>query len=519
MTLRRYLSNLVSPISPRRPRTASIQSPNSVRSPLEDLRDFWKAAFEESLEQGEEFRAAALARIQAQRGLLSDAEVWDLQTMNDGLVVERNDLSDFAQSPERLSFEIVSRASRYKSRAQSLYSEVREVVRRSQASIEGAQARASECKRAEQRGAVTRHAGVSDNCQRRSAAIYSGSHQSARDHGTELCDSPPAYDSCSSSSWYSRSPPASSDRYEAITGFVSKTHRSAWDAADENLNLGIRQASSGPGTNDTILPSFETQAVDVGQWAADVGRRVEVAAKRRGLGACKRRSTQSDISEQSEFSPGPPTPHSSPQSSPPSADLSASPAFLKRLDDALKGVNISVADPEVEGFENHSQEFIAASFMMHRTSPTRVLGYGKTHMLRGPRSPIRATQSQLNPVLPLPFRPVPDLRRAASQPQLQMRGPRERLPVLFTQEDVDTLRIMTSNLRSPISPRTDEDEDEDYGECEDLFSDDCTVETASVVVQPYGHSRANTVDRPIVCSPELFPFKTPTSTRFEGVRH
>ena len=41
------------------------------------------------------------------------------------LVVERDDLSDFAQSPERLSFEIVSRASRYKSRAQSLYSEVK----------------------------------------------------------------------------------------------------------------------------------------------------------------------------------------------------------------------------------------------------------------------------------------------------------------------------------------------------------------------------------------------------------
>ena len=201
MTLKRYLSTLVSPISPRRPRTSTestaIDSPVSVRSPIEDLRDFWKKTFDESLERGEEYREAALARIRDHREFLSAAEVWDLQIMNDGyvplgctreflpiyivhrLVVERDDLSDFAQSPERLSFDIVSRASRYKSRAQSLYSEVKvssasalvcgrrsryrlqEVVRRSQASLESARARASECERKERRRGVTRHATIS----------------------------------------------------------------------------------------------------------------------------------------------------------------------------------------------------------------------------------------------------------------------------------------------------------------------------------------------------------------------
>lgn len=88
MTLKRYLSTLVSPISPRRPRAStSIDSPVSVRSPIEDLRDFWKKTFNESLARGEEYREAALARIRDQRAYLSAAEVWDLQTMNDGYVL------------------------------------------------------------------------------------------------------------------------------------------------------------------------------------------------------------------------------------------------------------------------------------------------------------------------------------------------------------------------------------------------------------------------------------------------
>lgn len=90
MTLKRYLSTLVSPISPRRPRTStesiSHDSPVSTRSPIEDLRDFWKKTFNESLERGEEYREAALARIRDQREYLSAAVVWDLQTMNDGYV-------------------------------------------------------------------------------------------------------------------------------------------------------------------------------------------------------------------------------------------------------------------------------------------------------------------------------------------------------------------------------------------------------------------------------------------------
>lgn len=101
--------------------------------------------------------------------------------------------------------------------------------------------------------------------------------------------------------------------------------------------LELRQGPSGPGTNETILARLDRQAVDVGQWAADIGRHMEDVTRRRGT--CHRRSTQSDLSEQSDFSPGPPTPRSSPQSSPASADLSASPAFLKRLDDALKGLS------------------------------------------------------------------------------------------------------------------------------------------------------------------------------------
>jgi len=431
--------------------------------------------------------------------------------------VERDDLSDFAQSPERLSFEVVSRASRYKSRAQSLYSEVREVVRRSQASIESAQMRASEYRHAEQRGAVTRHADVSDSLPCGSSAMHSRSQQSAEGHyaSAELCDPPPAYDSSSSSSSYSRSPLASSDRRAALIGSVSKPHGSSWETATDDENYGIGQVSSAPGTNETILPTAARQGVDVGQWAADIGRHIDAVAQR--CGPYERRSTQSDLSELSEFSPGPPTPHSSPQSSLPSVDLSASPAFLKKLDDALKGLNVSLTGPDVESAEDHSQVFVDTSFTMHRTSPTHLLSRGKMHMLRGPRDPIRATQSQLNPVFPLPFRPVPDLRRAASQPQLQSRAPRERLPVLFTREDMEVLRVMTSDLRSPTSPHTDDDEDSENGE--DLFKDDCTVETASVVVQPYGHSRANTIDRPIICSPQGFPLRTPTSSRFEGVKH
>lgn len=150
--------------------------------------------------------------------------------------------------------------------------------------------------------------------------------------------------------------------------------------------------------------------------------------------------------------------------------------------------------------EDHSQESIGAPFALSRMSPTHVQRYDRLYMPRGPRSPIRATQSQLNPVLPLPFRPMPDLRRAASQPQLQSRLPRERVPMPFSHEDTHPLRIMTSGLRSPLSARSDEDED--YDDEEDLLTDECTVETASIVVQPYGHSRTNTIERPIMCSLE-----------------
>ncbi|KZT71770.1 hypothetical protein DAEQUDRAFT_96452 [Daedalea quercina L-15889] len=515
MTLKRYLSTLVSPVSPHRPRT-SIESPVSVRSPIEDLRDFWKKTFEESLGRGEEYREAALAGIHAQRGLLSDAEVWDLQTMNDGLMVERDDLSDFAQSPERLSFDIVSRASRYKSRAQSLYSEVKEVVRRSQASLDSAhRVRAPDYPHAARRGMVTRHADVSGSLPREASATYSLSHESryanGRYAGAEHCVSPPAYDDSSSSSCDSRSQAASFDRHEALIGSVSKPHGSLWEIVQADENYGTRQASLGPGTNETMFPRLETQPVDVGKWIANTGRYMDIAARRRGV--YTRRSTQSDLSEQSEFSPGPPTPHSSPQSSPPSANLSASPAFLKKLDDALKGLNVTSSECDVGSAEDHSQEFTS---MISPTSPTRLLRHDKMYMLRGPRDPIRATQSQLNPVLPLPFRPVPDLRRAASQPQLQSRGPRERLPVLFTREDMNAIRVLTDELRSPISPQSD-DEDEFYEE--ELFTDECTVETASVIVQPYGHSRANTIDRPIIYSREDIPFKTATSSEFERAMH
>lgn len=156
------------------------------------------------------------------------------------------------------------------------------------------------------------------------------------------------------------------------------------------------------------------------------------------------------------------------------------------------------------GPENHSQESISAVFALSRMSPTNVQRHDRLYMPRGPRSPIRATQSQLNPLLPLPFRPMPDLRRAASQPQLQSRPPRERTPVLFSTEDIHALRIMTSELRSPLSARSDEDEEcFDEGEEADLLTAESTVETASIIVQPYGHSRANTiVERPIIHSPD-----------------
>lgn len=199
--------------------------------------------------------------------------------------------------------------------------------------------------------------------------MYSRSHGSQHTNGysagtdpAEHGDLPPAYDYCSSSSSDSRSQLASYVRHEATIGCMSNPRASSWEIAPQDETSGapfpvrshlsqivlttvypcleIRQAPSGPGTNETILAQLDRQAVDVGQWAADIGRHMEDVARRRDT--YNRRSTQSDLSEQSEFSPGPPTPHSSPHSSPPSADLSASPAFIKRLDDALKGLHVTL---------------------------------------------------------------------------------------------------------------------------------------------------------------------------------
>lgn len=209
----------------------------------------------------------------------------------------------------------------------------------------------------------------SRSCKGESSAMYSRSHESEYTNGyyagtdpAEHCELPPAYDYCSSSSCDSRSQLAFYDRHAAAIGSVSGPHTSSWEIAPEVETSGApapsshhlsqivlttvypclecRCVTSGPGTNETILARLDRQAVDVGQWAADTSRHMEGVSRRRD--ACNRRSTQSDLSEQSESSPGPPTPHSSPQSSPPSADFSTSPAFLKRLDDALKGLHVTL---------------------------------------------------------------------------------------------------------------------------------------------------------------------------------
>lgn len=63
--------------------------------------------------------------------------------------------------------------------------------------------------------------------------------------------------------------------------------------------------------------------------------------------------------------------------------------------------------------------------------------------------------------------------------------------MLLTRED---LQRFGQETRRPNSPGDDDDDDTDeegVNEEIDSFSDDCKIELASFVVQPYGHPRRN----------------------------
>ncbi|CCM03206.1 uncharacterized protein FIBRA_05330 [Fibroporia radiculosa] len=200
MAFRRYLSYFASPHSPR-----DTHSPDfPVNAHLHELQRFWKSTYEDLLKEGDEIRSTAMMRLSSMREGLSVSDSWDLQTLYDGLVVEREELSELLQSPERLSFELVSRASSYRSRAKSLHGEVQEVVRRSQADPEAARAKSSQPEQIKLESRAQAHAirpsllpGDSDT-EADELLLRDGSQYDTADWtGRDICESPTSYASSS----------------------------------------------------------------------------------------------------------------------------------------------------------------------------------------------------------------------------------------------------------------------------------------------------------------------------------
>ncbi|KAI0930015.1 hypothetical protein AcV5_006825 [Taiwanofungus camphoratus] len=100
----------------------------SVKAHLGGLQRCWKFSLENLLERGDKYKTAAITRLYTHQESLSDVDVWDLQTMHNALVVERDALADYTQCPEKLSFEVVERAAQYKSRAKALHTAVRNAI-------------------------------------------------------------------------------------------------------------------------------------------------------------------------------------------------------------------------------------------------------------------------------------------------------------------------------------------------------------------------------------------------------
>ncbi|KZT10855.1 uncharacterized protein LAESUDRAFT_747468 [Laetiporus sulphureus 93-53] len=488
MALKKYLSTFLR----RRRSSSSTESPLEAR--LDELRQFWKATFQESLSRGDEYRAAATMHLRRSQEVLSGADMWHLQTMHDGLVVEREELSDFAQSPERLSFDIVSRASHYKSRAKSLYTEVREVVRRSQTSLEAVQTQ-SEHLDQESRvpGTTSPRIGHAVDIEREhiESPCQGRSQSGSIDHAVpELCNSPT--DSELSSMYACQERLSGPEMPQsAITDYFDEPPLYCpWDPLTvENDFSGYYQSEGAVRTaaprGHQVLDGrnlcFRTSV----QCPTCYRYPLSLQLPPVHLGSHDRHSVQSGYSEVSGLSLGPATPRSSPQSSVPSQDLSSSPNFLKTLDEALRGLDTPLQVPA-------AGSTLSSVSVGQRSPAIMVDPYVPSPLPE--RSVVRMVSAgargmPANPTT-LPFRPIPDLRRSISQPLLTSRRARTR-PML-TKEALAQLSSFTSELSSSVTPLSDDgyDDDDDH----DLLNDDCTVEVASVVVQPYGHSRTNTVD-------------------------
>jgi len=407
--------------------------------------------------------------------------------------VERDELADVSQSPEKLSFEVVSKASKYKSRAKSLLGEVQEVVRRSQASLEARGHGAEpEQTQEEPRSAVSANSttySYRDFDSRHDRWIYRSSSQCDNFHGKlpALCHSPTESDLDSpASAWDDRYTAAGPLREAVLASPQSPPLVSPWETIlPESGGRSTVFKDNGPlyrlqGTRHNRIMCFQPPGQCTACYVLSAKPSLELPSPRH-------RGMRSE-SWGSFDSSGPPTPHSTPQSNHPSVNLSTPPAFLNRVDEALKGLDTSIVISELDSITSSPSSSPEPPIAhRHRREPYRTPKRERSYPSYIPSEPFQAPPS-------LPFRPVPELRRWATQPELRAR---QRSPILLTKEALEQLGEMTSALKSPVRDRNEHEVDEEYDWSEadnDLFSDDCTVEVASVVVQPYGHSRSNTID-------------------------
>ncbi|EED85128.1 predicted protein [Postia placenta Mad-698-R] len=406
MTMKRYWSSLVSPTS----LPAPPQLP--VKAHITELRRFWRSTLEELLGKGDEYRSAALAELSSHLSLLSRAEMWDLQTIHDGLIVEREALDDFFASPHRLSFEAVSRASRYKSRASSYFGEVKAVIRKSQDGLGRPERYSSNAGRIMQESRLSSHG--SDSCLDRWRLPAGTQTDCGKGDFPVLCDSPTEIS------------PASS-------------RPSSYDGLADDVPCGTRIPS--PARLYTVC-----QPSDLAE----------------------QNHSQSDSFRSSEILPGPSTSQPTRRPASPSKGLCLSPILRNRRHDALRRLDTTVDDSLDRNMSSPQSPRREA-----QASPRRLQTF--------------PSYSPGDSSAMLPFRPAPKLRHFATESDLRRR---QRSPMLLTREDLQRLGQET---RRPNSPGDDDEgtDEEGVNEETDLFSDDCKIELASRVVQPYSHPRRN----------------------------
>ncbi|PCH36052.1 hypothetical protein WOLCODRAFT_166646 [Wolfiporia cocos MD-104 SS10] len=445
---------------PAAQRASPSVSPVTAHSPIElylsEQRNFWKSQFHELLKSGEDHRAAALTRLHSQQYLLSSAHTWDLQTAHDGLIIERDELIELSESPEKLCLEAVSKADKYRKRAQSLHAEVREVVRRSQDGLAAARASGSaplgpgmsrggsrvKTHTAYPNDTDIHHDGITPRGMRRRDAAHSPV--------PELCNSPTDSD-LSSGYAYDESASLSASPLESpweggrVAGRVSRERSSP---VSGSLSQRVLCFQSGSACSACHLPSTSSA---IHSWIRD--------------------SLASDSYIDSESSYGPVTPRSSPHSAAPSADFSNSPTFIAKLETALSGQGVSAEniircpspDPD---HPTPSSPNLSSEARLDRSHPPYL-----------PHGTSRGTSP-----IPLPFRPMARAQR--SVPDLRNVKRRRRSPIFLTEEAAAQFKMLSDTLESP-NMVGDVKHDGGESELDDLITDDRTVEAASVVVQPY----------------------------------